>query len=426
MVESVDTPDLKSCGRKAVRVQLPPKVLVFKISHVVRYAVFHVCMVMKSRKSPNVSRRHRPYSGAYGAGTAYGGSRKSRRRKKSTLRRVGETLAILACVLLVVGGGLWYYIAYAPAISKETVLYVPSKASYRQVCDSLRAAGFVNDYRFDLLAKIRKYPYYVKPGRYILTEGASTSKIVDKLRSGAQDEVHLHFGRMRSLPALASKVGRQIEADSAALMAFFSNPVRLGAFNLLGAPLTYETALGCFIPNTYYIHWNTTPEKFLSRMIYEQENFWNDTRRAQAGALKLTPLEVITLASIVELETNKNDEKADIASVYLNRLRRGIPLQADPTVKYALGDPTLRRILKVHLKTDSPYNTYLYRGLPPGPICTPSAASIDAVLADKKTSYLYFCAREDFSGYHAFASNLSAHNANARRYHRALNERKIR
>ncbi len=383
-------------------------------------------MVMKSRKSPNVSRRHRPYSGAYGAGTAYGGSRKSRRRKKSTLRRVGETLAILACVLLVVGGGLWYYIAYAPAISKETVLYVPSKASYRQVCDSLRAAGFVNDYRFDLLAKIRKYPYYVKPGRYILTEGASTSKIVDKLRSGAQDEVHLHFGRMRSLPALASKVGRQIEADSAALMAFFSNPVRLGAFNLLGAPLTYETALGCFIPNTYYIHWNTTPEKFLSRMIYEQENFWNDTRRAQAGALKLTPLEVITLASIVELETNKNDEKADIASVYLNRLRRGIPLQADPTVKYALGDPTLRRILKVHLKTDSPYNTYLYRGLPPGPICTPSAASIDAVLADKKTSYLYFCAREDFSGYHAFASNLSAHNANARRYHRALNERKIR
>ncbi len=383
-------------------------------------------MVMKSRKSPNVSRRHRPYSGAYGAGTAYGGSRKSRRRKKSTLRRVGETLAILACVLLVVGGGLWYYIAYAPAISKETVLYVPSKASYRQVCDSLRAAGFVNDYRFDLLAKIRKYPYYVKPGRYILTEGASTSKIVDKLRSGAQDEVHLHFGRMRSLPALASKVGRQIEADSAALMAFFSNPVRLGAFNLLGAPLTYETALGCFIPNTYYIHWNTTPEKFLSRMIYEQENFWNDTRRAQAGALKLTPLEVITLASIVELETNKNDEKADIASVYLNRLRRGIPLQADPTVKYALGDPTLRRILKVHLKTDSPYNTYLYRGLPPGPICTPSAASIDAVLADKKTSYLYFCAREDFSGYHAFASNLSTHNANARRYHRALNERKIR
>ena len=383
-------------------------------------------MVMKSRKSPNVSRRHRPYSGAYGAGTAYGGSRKSRRRKKSTLRRVGETLAILACVLLVVGGGLWYYIAYAPAISKETVLYVPSKASYRQVCDSLRAAGFVNDYRFDLLAKIRKYPYYVKPGRYILTEGASTSKIVDKLRSGAQDEVHLHFGRMRSLPALASKVGRQIEADSAALMAFFYTPVRLGAFNLLGAPLTYETALGCFIPNTYYIHWNTTPEKFLSRMIYEQENFWNDTRRAQAGALKLTPLEVITLASIVELETNKNDEKADIASVYLNRLRRGIPLQADPTVKYALGDPTLRRILKVHLKTDSPYNTYLYRGLPPGPICTPSAASIDAVLADKKTSYLYFCAREDFSGYHAFASNLSTHNANARRYHRALNERKIR
>lgn len=386
---------------------------------------------MANRKSPNVSRRHRAYSGAYGSGrsygASYGGSRRSRgARKKPLLRRLLETVAILACVLLVVGGGLWYYIAYAPAIPQETVLYVPSKASYRQVCDSLRKAGFVHDYRFDLVAKIRKYPYYVKPGRYILTKGASTSKVVDKLRSGAQDEVHLHFGRARSLRDLSAKIGRQIESDSAALMALFTHPVRLGAFSLFGAPLTYETALGCFMPNTYYIHWNTTPEKFLSRMIYEQENFWNDTRRAQADALKLTPMEVITLASIVELETNKNDEKADIASVYLNRLRRGIPLQADPTVKFAMGDPTLRRILKAHLKTDSPYNTYLYRGLPPGPICTPSAASVNAVLANKKTSYYYFCAREDFSGYHAFAATLSEHNSNARRYHRALNERKIK
>lgn len=370
---------------------------------------------MTRRKSPNVYHKPRKVRGMRGGG-----------RRKSPLRRVLETLAIVACVMAVLCGGLWYYIAYAPAIPEETVLYVPSKASYRQVCDSLRASGFVNDYRFDLLAKIRKYPYYVKPGRYILPEGASTSSVVDKLRSGAQDEVHLHFGRMRSLSGLAATVGRQIEADSTALMALFTQGARLGAFSLFGAPLTYETALGCFMPNTYYIHWNTTPEKFLSRMIYEQETFWNDQRRAQADALKLTPMEVITLASIVELETNKNDEKADIASVYLNRLRKGIPLQADPTVKFALGDPALRRILKAHLKTDSPYNTYLYRGLPPGPICTPSAASVNAVLVNKKTSYLYFCAREDFSGYHAFATNLNEHNNNARRYHRALNERKIR
>ncbi|MDE7091371.1 MAG: endolytic transglycosylase MltG, partial [Bacteroidales bacterium] len=214
---------------------------------------------MTRRKSPNVY--HKP--------------RKSRgtrpvNRKKSPLRRVLETLAIFVCVISVLCGGLWYYIAYAPAIPEETVLYVPSKASYRQVCDSLRASGFVNDYRFDLLAKIRKYPYYVKPGRYILPEGASTSSVVDKLRSGAQDEVHLHFGRMRSLSGLATTVGHQIEADSTALMALFTQPARLAAFSLFGAPLTYETALGCFMPNTYYIHWNTTPEKFLSRMIYEQ------------------------------------------------------------------------------------------------------------------------------------------------------------
>lgn len=371
------------------------------------------------------SRRSRSY-GRHTSGGYVSSASSHRRRPKGPLRRALEIVAVFCCVLVVTGGGLWYYIAYAPAIPQETVLYVPSKASYRQVCDSLRAAGFVNDYRFDLLAKIRKYPYYVKPGRYILPEGASTSRVVNKLRSGAQDEVHLHFGRARSLQGLSAKIGRQIEPDSATLMAFFSSPGRLGAFSFDGTPLTYETVLGCFIPNTYYFHWNTPVEKFISRMLYEQTCFWDSTRRARAAALNLRPMEVITLASIVELETNKNDEKADIASVYLNRLRKRMPLQADPTVQFAVGDPGLRRILKVHLKTDSPYNTYLYRGLPPGPICTPSAASIDAVLANKKTPYLYFCAREDFSGYHAFAATLNEHNNNARRYHRALNERKIR
>ena len=327
---------------------------------------------------------------------------------------------------MVIGGGLWYYIAYAPAIVKDTVLLVPSKVTYQQVCDSLRSAGFVNDYRFDLLAKIRDYPKHVKPGRYVLSAGASTSDVVNKLRSGAQDEVHLRFERVRSLQELASKIGPQIEADSAGLMSLFLDDERLMAFALNGEPLTSETVLACFIPNTYYLHWNTTAEEFLSRMIYEQEMFWNGERLEKTRAMDMSPMEVMILASIVEMETNKNDEKPDIASVYLNRLHRGIPLQADPTVKFAVGDQSLRRILKAHLKVESPYNTYLYRGLPPGPVCTPSSASVDAVLSNKKTPYLYFCAREDFSGYHAFATSLSEHNNNARRYHRALNERKIR
>jgi UPF0755 protein len=181
-----------------------------------------------------------------------------------------------------------------------------------------------------------------------------------------------------------------------------------------------------FIPNTYEFYWNTSAEKFVEKMAEEYKNFWNEDRKAKAEKMGLTQSEVSTLASIVEQETQKNDEKARIAGVYINRINIGMPLQADPTVVFAVGDFTIKRVLNSHLRIDSPYNTYLYAGLPPGPICIPSVSSIDGVLNYEKHNYLYFCAKEDFSGYSNFASTLSQHNVNAQKYHRALRKAGIR
>ena len=180
-----------------------------------------------------------------------------------------------------------------------------------------------------------------------------------------------------------------------------------------------------FIPNTYEFFWNTSAEKFIVRMHKEYERFWNDARKAKAGKLNLSPAEVVTLASIVEEETVKSSEKSRIAGVYLNRLRKGIMLQADPTVKFAVGDFSIRRILNKHLLVNSPYNTYRFVGLPPGPINYPSSSTVDAVLNAEKHSYLYFCAREDFSGYHNFSSTLKQHNKNATAYRQALSRQGI-
>lgn len=189
--------------------------------------------------------------------------------------------------------------------------------------------------------------------------------------------------------------------------------------------LTPATVFALFPQNTYEFYWTVSPMAFLDKMNQESNKFWNE-RQSQLSAINLSREQVITIASIVEEETNCNDEKADIASVYLNRYRIGMALQADPTVKYAIGDFTIRRIRGEMLQTDSPYNTYRNAGLPPGPICIPSAASIDAVLKNKNTQYLYFCAKEDFSGRHNFAATITEHQANAKKFHKALNKQNIK
>jgi UPF0755 protein len=230
----------------------------------------------------------------------------------------------------------------------------------------------------------------------------------------------LKFNSVRTLEELAGKLSRQLMCDSISFITLFKNDssvIRLGFM-----PATFPAI---FIPNSYSIYWTTTPSGFLARMKREHELFWNDTRKQKAKSIGLTTDQVATLDSIVQEESNKNDDRAAIAGVYLNRLKKNWPLQADPTIRYALGDFTIRRILTAQLEVDSPYNTYKNAGLPPGPINIPEISALEAVLNYKVHDYFYFSAKEDFSGYSYFAKTLAEHNRNARKYQEALSRMKV-
>ena len=245
--------------------------------------------------------------------------------------------------------------------------------------------------------------------------------VVNMLRSGAQKPVRLIFNNTRTLQDLAGRIAGQIEADSITLLTHLTAPETAKKYNL-----TQEEVIGLFIPNTYEVWWNISPEALTDRMAKEWKRFWNEERTKRLSRTKLSKMEVITLASIVYEETKNVGEMPKIAGVYINRLRRGMPLQACPTAKYAVGDFTIKRVLHKHTQVKSPYNTYLNKGLTPGPICTPSIAAIDAVLNYSDHSYLYFCAKEDFSGTHYFSKTLSEHNRYAARYTKALKKSGIR
>ncbi len=278
----------------------------------------------------------------------------------------------------------------------------------------------INRSTLEWLAIKKNYNNNIKAGRYRLREGMNNNELINMLRSGNQVPVNLVFINHRNIEEIASVVSRQIEADSALLAGLARDHDFIES---LGFDSVTIPAL--FIPNTYEFYWNTSAKQFYRRMKNEYEKFWNEERENNRKLLGLDRIEVITLASIVNEETVKTEEMPVIAGVYLNRLDRGMRLQADPTIKYTIGDFTVNRILKIHLDIDSPYNTYKYAGLPPGPIVIPSIQAIDAVLNAREHEYIYFCAREDFSGYHRFAKTLSEHNRNARLYHNALNKRRV-
>lgn len=329
----------------------------------------------------------------------------------------------LVAVLLLLVGGVVAYVAYsavmAPVVEGEETVYIQVRPSdnTQQVGEMLASAAEVKTMAgFAPLMKHYKYDQRVKPGNYAIRPGDSMRDICLRLLSGNQTPVNLVIPSVRTLDRLAGTVGRQLMTDSASVMALLTDAHFLDSLGYTSA-----TAPCIFIPNTYEVYWTMTPEQFVTRMLKENKRFWDDSRMAKAKAQGLTPNEVMTLASIIDEETAKDDEKVMVAGLYLNRLKRGMLLQADPTVKYALGDFELRRILYVHLQTDSPYNTYRYVGLPPGPIRIPSMSAIESVLNPTRHSYLYMCAKEDFSGYHNFAATLTQHNANARRYQQALN-----
>lgn len=336
-------------------------------------------------------------------------------RKKTLLYGFAALFAAAAVAV----GAAWVQFK-GGAVKEECELFVSRRASYGDVVDSLRPrirhwaafAGYAR--RIDLENTF-------KPGHYELREGMDVIEIARMLKLGMQTPVRVTINNVRIPAQLAQKLARQIDADSAAIMQALTSKE-------LAAKVGFDsvTLFSMFIPDSYEFYWTVTPEEFVKRMKREYDRFWTSERDAKRKRSGLSRMEVMTLASIVYEETRKTDEMPRIAGVYVNRLRKGIPLQADPTVKYAMQDFALRRILYKHLKYPSPYNTYINKGLPPSPICMPGKNAIDAVLDFEKHDYIFFCARPTFDGYHNFARTLSEHNANARAYSAELNRRKIK
>lgn len=305
-------------------------------------------------------------------------------------------------------------------VAGEVRVNIPTGSSYADLVDSLEAHDcIVSRSFFNTLAHLRGLPSHVKSGSYLFHHNQGVVSVIQKLYSGSQDPIRVTIGRYRTPQQLCRYLEGKLELSADSLMRLMRTDSVCAAYGL-----TPATIICLFPQNTYELYWNVSPRGLLDRMNKEYDRFWRG-RQQQADNMKLTRQEVVTLASIVEEETNADSEKPDIASVYLNRLRIGMPLQADPTVKFASGNFAARRIRGSMLNSDSPYNTYRRKGLPPGPICNPSQASVDAVLQNKKTNYLYFCAQENFNGRHRFAATLAQHNANAARFHQALNKRGI-
>ncbi len=301
-------------------------------------------------------------------------------------------------------------------------IYLPEGSTYADLTDSLAAHGCLHNRAiFDKLAQWRGLTEQVRPGCYKLTPEMSVATVIQKFYHGNQDPIRITINKHRTKQSLVNYLDKRLALSGDSLLMLMNDPVVTEQYGH-----SVESIIGMFPQNTYEVYWTISPRALLDRMEKESKRFWTSVRRGQCDALGLSQREVITLASIVEEESNQNEEKPLIASVYLNRLKRGMALQADPTVRFAYGDFSVRRIVNKMLKTDSPYNTYLYPGLPPGPICIPSSLSVDAVLSGVQTNYLYFCAKEDFSGYHNFAATLAEHQQNARRFHQALNKRNIR
>ena len=273
---------------------------------------------------------------------------------------------------------------------------------------------------FRWLANKKHYSQLIKPGRYVISKELSYNSLINRLRSGRQSPVRITFSNVRTLNQIAGKIGNQLETDSARIIGFLSDDS-----NYIKDGFNKENIISLFIPNTYEFYWNTSARELYLRMLKEYLLFWNDQRLSKAKAKGLDPKEVSILASIIDDEVAKSDEKPRIAGVYLNRLKRGMPLQACPTIKFALNDFTITRVLDKYLEVDSPYNTYKHSGFPPGPIGCATIEGIDAVLNAEQHDFIFFAAKADFSGYHNFSRTLSEHNHYAALYQKELNKRKI-
>lgn len=343
---------------------------------------------------------------------------------------IKKILLVVAIIGLLIFGGFAYYVYNAmfkpnTAFENEIAyIYVPSNAIYSDVREQLEP--LLKDLNsFDAVAERKKYTNNIKAGKFPIKKGMNNNDIINSIRSN-NIPIRVSFNNQENLKNLAGRVSQQIEADSVSLFKTMTDSTFLET-----SGFSKKTALGMYIPNSYEFFWNTSSKEFCERMLKEYNRFWNDSRNSKAQAIGLSRDEVMTLASIVYEESKKPEEQPRVAGVYMNRLRIGMPLQADPTIKFAAyqlpkyQNTIIRRVLNEHKEIESPYNTYKYTGLPPGLITMPDISAIDAVLNYERHNYLYFAADAKRLGYHKFAKTLAQHNVNAREYQRYLSSQGI-
>ncbi len=340
-------------------------------------------------------------------------------------KKVGKVVGYLI-LLLLLSGGVYVYQEFfksnTGSFENSASIYLKKDATYDTLISQLKQENILADLAsFDGLSKQMSLRDNIHPGKYTFTTGMSNYSMVKKLRSGEQEIIKIVVNKLRTKSQIAEHLAAKIEIEPTDFQSLFNDNNYLEQFGL------DSNNIQCIVmPYTYDVYWNVSALEVLEKLATAFKRYWTTERKEKAKKMGLTVPEVITIASIVDEETNKNDEKGNVASVYLNRIKKGMKLQADPTARFAYGDFSIRRVLNKHLQYASPWNTYYTAGLPPGPICTPQPSSIEAVLNAPNTEYIFFCAKEDFSGYHNFATNGTEHEANAKKFRDAMNERGIR
>lgn len=337
------------------------------------------------------------------------------------------TILIIICLAVIALAGVGYNWIWSNNVNpdfEEGYIEIPNGSNYSDVHKLLQEKNVLKDMRsFDFVASLMKYGKgEVASGRYKIHSHWNNRQLIQCLRGGLQEPINITFNNIRYPHELAGSIAKYIEPDSSDIMDVLGDTLAIQKYGY-----NKDNILTLFIPNTYQFYWSTTMDKFMQRMQKEHDKFWAVSwRQDSLNSLGLTTQEVYIVASIVEKETRYNPEKPTVAGVYLNRIQKGMKLEADPTVIFAVGDFTIRRVLNKHLRTVSPYNTYLNEGLPPGPICMPSISSIDGVLKAEDHDYIFFCAKPGYKGEHNFAKTLREHNNNANTYRGWLNEEKIK
>lgn len=348
-------------------------------------------------------------------------------KKKASSGSTFKKFIVAMVIILIVSlafTGLNYYLKYfsANVTNKQEYLYIHTGAGFNEVYKTMVDEGILKDTTsFLWAAENMNYMKRVKAGRYKLHEGMSNRRLINMLASGNQEPITLSFHNLRLKEQFAGFVAKKIEPDSVQILGLLDSASYVQQFGF-----TTDDVYTMFLPNSYQLYWNTSPEKFFKRMYANYQKFWTPERKQKAAAINLSPVQVSILASIVDAEALHDNEMPTIAGLYLNRLKKGMTLDSDPTIIFAENDFTIHRVLTRYLSINSPYNTYLHKGLPPGPIMMPSVNAVNSVLDYSKNDYIYMCAKADFSGYHAFATNVTDHLINAHKWQQALNERNIK